>query len=35
VPRAGHMVMLEHPQAVAEALKAFISAIPFWPGKDV
>ncbi len=35
VPRAGHMVMLEQPQAVADALTAFISAIPFWPGKDV
>lgn len=34
IPGAGHMVMLEHPQTVAEALHQFLSSIPFRPGAD-
>lgn len=33
VPNAGHMVMLEQPQAVANALAAFLDAIPYRPGQ--
>jgi pimeloyl-ACP methyl ester carboxylesterase len=29
IPGAGHMVMIEHPQAVARALKEFLEGIPF------
>ena len=33
IPRAGHMVMLEQPQAVAQAVEAFLNALPFRPGE--
>ena len=32
IPEAGHMVMLEKPEEVTEALTAFISKIPYQPG---
>jgi pimeloyl-ACP methyl ester carboxylesterase len=32
VPTAGHMVMLERPQAVAEALDSFLSGISYYAG---
>ncbi len=32
VPRAGHMVMLEEPQVVANALQDFLSGLSFQPG---
>jgi pimeloyl-ACP methyl ester carboxylesterase len=32
VPQAGHMVMLEQPQAVAAALAAFLPGVPYYPG---
>jgi pimeloyl-ACP methyl ester carboxylesterase len=35
VPAAGHMLMLEQPQAVAEAISAWLKTIPFVPGEDV
>ncbi|MBN1666699.1 MAG: alpha/beta fold hydrolase [Anaerolineales bacterium] len=34
IPGAGHMVMLEQPQQVAEILQAFITKIPFHPGQQ-
>jgi len=33
VPHAGHMLMLEQPQAVAAALGAWLKTIPFIPGE--
>ncbi len=33
VPDAGHMVMLEKPEQVAELLSAFVKTIPYQPGK--
>lgn len=33
IPAAGHMVMLEEPQKVAEAIRTFLSTIPFHPGR--
>jgi len=33
VPHAGHMVMLEQPQAVANALAGFLDSIPYHPGQ--
>lgn len=32
VPRAGHMVMLEQPQAVAQAVEAFLEELGYHPG---
>ncbi|MBC8507037.1 MAG: alpha/beta hydrolase [Anaerolineales bacterium] len=32
IPEAGHMVMLEEPEQVAEALLSFLSTIPYQPG---
>lgn len=32
IPRAGHMVMLEQPQAVAQAVREFLERVPFQPG---
>ena len=34
VPAAGHMLMLEQPQAVAEALGAWLKTVPFRPGEE-
>jgi pimeloyl-ACP methyl ester carboxylesterase len=34
IPDAGHMVMLEQPQAVASALSAFLASIPYRPGEE-
>jgi pimeloyl-ACP methyl ester carboxylesterase len=33
IPGAGHMVMLERPQKVADAVKVFLSGIHFYPGR--
>jgi pimeloyl-ACP methyl ester carboxylesterase len=33
VPDAGHMVMLEQPDRVAELLSAFLKSVPYQPGK--
>lgn len=33
IPEAGHMVMLEQPEPVAERLSAFVKSIPYQPGK--
>jgi pimeloyl-ACP methyl ester carboxylesterase len=33
VPRAGHMVMLEQPERVAELLSEFLRSLPYQPGK--
>jgi pimeloyl-ACP methyl ester carboxylesterase len=33
IPNAGHMVMLEQPQATAEALSSFLDEIPYHPGE--
>ena len=33
IPVAGHMVMLEQPQAVASALESWLKTIPFNPGE--
>ena len=33
VPGAGHMVMLEQPERVAELLHEFVNSIPYQPGK--
>jgi pimeloyl-ACP methyl ester carboxylesterase len=33
IPEAGHMVMLERPEQVAERLSAFVKSIPYQPGK--
>jgi len=33
IPNAGHMVMLEQPQAVADALATFLEGIPYHPGE--
>ena len=33
IPEAGHMVMLEQPELVAERLSAFMRSIPYQPGK--
>ena len=35
IPQAGHMAMLEQPQAVAKVLAAFVSSIQYQPGKEV
>jgi pimeloyl-ACP methyl ester carboxylesterase len=35
IPQAGHMAMLEQPQAVANVLRPFIGSIPYHPGKEV
>jgi pimeloyl-ACP methyl ester carboxylesterase len=35
VPDAGHMLMLEQPQAVAGAMEAWLKTIPFIPGEVV
>lgn len=34
IPQAGHMAMLEQPQAVANVLRPFIGSIPYHPGKE-
>jgi pimeloyl-ACP methyl ester carboxylesterase len=33
IPNAGHMVMLEQPRAVADALLSFLKDVPFHPGE--
>ncbi|HEX8990289.1 MAG TPA: alpha/beta hydrolase [Anaerolineales bacterium] len=33
IPEAGHMVMLEQPELVAERMSAFVKSIPYQPGK--
>jgi len=33
IPAAGHMVMLEQPQSVAEALSGFVKGVGYLPGK--
>jgi pimeloyl-ACP methyl ester carboxylesterase len=33
IPAAGHMVMLEQPQALAEALQTWLKTFPFHPGE--
>jgi pimeloyl-ACP methyl ester carboxylesterase len=33
IPDAGHMVMLERPQKVADSVKVFLSGIHFYPGR--
>jgi len=32
IPNAGHMVMLEEPHAVADALSSFLDSVPYKPG---
>jgi pimeloyl-ACP methyl ester carboxylesterase len=32
IPKAGHMVMLEQSQPVAQTMAEFLSAVPFQPG---
>ncbi len=32
LPRAGHMVMLEQPEAVADRLRSFVEELPYRPG---
>ncbi len=32
IAEAGHMVMLERPQAVASALSGFLAQVPYQPG---
>jgi pimeloyl-ACP methyl ester carboxylesterase len=33
VPNAGHMLMLEQPDQVADILTEFINSVPYWPGR--
>jgi pimeloyl-ACP methyl ester carboxylesterase len=35
IPAAGHMVMLEQPQVVAEKLSAFLKDVSFFPGEGL